>query len=142
MIEYIVNKEKRTIVAMIKFGNHEETFKDSYYIYDDISWALTRIEKNESHNENKKFKYNYKKMFFPKTMSAKAKCNPEDEWDEEYGKQLARQRLVEKIKKYRSDSYEIIDDSIRELREAFLKKITINESKKEKFLTGIKQRKS
>ena len=45
MIEYIVNKEKRTIVAMIKFGNHEETFKDSYYIYDDISWALTRIEK-------------------------------------------------------------------------------------------------
>jgi len=129
MIEYIVNKEKRTVIAMIKFGNNEETFKHSSYIYDDINWALTRIKKNESHNETKKFKCNYEKMFFPKTMSAKAKCNPEDEWDEEYGKQLARQRLVEKIKKYRSNSYEIIDDSIAELRKAFSKKIAINELK-------------
>ena len=118
MIEYIVNKEKRTVVAMIEFGNREETFKRSSYICDDIIWALTRIKKNESYNKTKKFKYNYEKMFFPKTMSAKAKCNPEDEWDEEYGKQLARQRLVEKIKKYRSNTYKIIVNLIEEMREA------------------------
>ena len=71
MIEYVVNKGKRTIVAMIKFGDREETFKNSSYIYDDIYWALTRIKKNTSYGETEK-------MFFPKIMSAKAKCNPED----------------------------------------------------------------
>ena len=117
MIEYIVNKEKRTIVAMIKFGNYEETFKDSSYIYDDISWGFRRIKKNVS-KCNEKYKQDYNKMFFPKIMSAKAKCSLNDEWDEEYGKQLARQRLVEKIKKYRSNSYKIITDLIEEMREA------------------------
>ena len=116
MIEYIVNKEKNTIVAMIKFGDKKETFKNSFYVYDDICWAFTRLEKN-NFNETEKFKQNYDKMFFPKVMSAKAKCNPEDEWDEEYGKQLARQRLVEKIKKYRSNSYKIITDLIEEMRD-------------------------
>ena len=121
MIEYIVNKEKRIIVAVIKFANQEETFKNSSYIYDDISWGLNRYknEKNQF-NRTKKYKQNYSKMFFPKTMSAKAKCNLNDEWDEEYGKQLARKRLVEKIKKYRSNSYKIIVDLIEEMREAIL----------------------
>lgn len=119
MIEYIVNKEKRTVIAMIKFGNYEETFKNSSYIYNDINWALTRIKENEYHNRTKKFKCSYGKMLFPKTMSAKAKCSPEDEWDENYGKQLARQRLVEKIHNYRSNSYKIILDLIEEIREVF-----------------------
>lgn len=117
MIEYIVNKEKRIVVAMIKFGNREETFKDSSYIYDDISWGFRRIKKNAS-KRDEKYIQGYDKMFFPRTISAKAKCSPEDEWDEEYGKQLARQRLVEKIKKYRSNSYKIIVDLIEETREA------------------------
>lgn len=116
MIEYIVNKEKRTVVAMIKFNEYEQTFKDSCYIYEDICWAFKRLEKN-NFNETEKFKQNYNKMFFPKTISAKAKCNPEDKWDEEYGKQLARQRLVEKIKKYRSNSYKIIADLIEEMKD-------------------------
>lgn len=116
MIEYIVNKEKRTVVAMIKFDNNEETFKDAEYIYDDISWSFSHIKKNDFRC-TEKYKQDYNKMFFPKTMSAKAKCNPEDEWDEEYGKQLARQRLVEKIKKYRSNSYKIIADLIEEMRD-------------------------
>ena len=59
-------------------------------------------------------------MYFPRYMSAKAKCNPEDEWDEEYGKQLARQRLVEKIHNYRSNSYKIIMDKVEEIRNFLL----------------------
>lgn len=116
MIEYIVNKEKRTVVAMIKFNSGEETFKDSDVIYENIYQALARLERNKF-NKTKNFYYNSYKMFFPRSMSAKAKCNSEDEWDEEYGKQLARQRLVDKIRKYRSNSYKIIADLIEEMSE-------------------------
>lgn len=117
MIEYIVNKEKRTVVAIIKFNEHEQTFKGSNYIYEDIGWLFTRLGKNKF-NQTEKFYQNCNKMFFPKIMSAKAKCSLDDKWDEEYGKQLARQRLVEKIRKYRSNSYKIISDLIEEMREA------------------------
>lgn len=117
MIKYIINKKKRTVVAMIKFNSGQETFKDSDIIYENICQAFTRLERNKF-NRTEKFYYNSYKMFFPISMSAKAKCNPDDKWDEEYGKQLARQRLVDKIRKYRSNSYKIIADLIEEMREA------------------------
>lgn len=121
MIKYIINKEKRTVVAVIEFEKDEETFVNSSYIYDDLSWALARLKKNEDVIYNKKNKQTeVEKMYFPRYMSAKAKCNPEDEWDEEYGKQLARQRLVKKIHNYRSNSYKIIMDKVREIRNFLL----------------------
>ena len=115
MIEYIVNKEKRTVVAMIKFDSNEETFKNSKWIYDDLESALRNLKHCEF--SDKKYQAGWNKIIFPKYMSAKAKCNSEDEWDEEYGKRLARQRLVEKIRKYRSNSYKIIADLIEEMRD-------------------------
>lgn len=115
MIEYFVNEEKRTIVAMIKFGENEETFKNSSYIYDDLSYALKRFKKEEYYT--KKYNKEYNKMYFPKYMSAKAKCSPEDEWNEEYGKNLAYNRLVEKIHNYRSNSYKIIADVVEEIKD-------------------------
>ena len=115
MIDYIVNKEKRTVVAMIKFDTNEQTFKDAEYIYDNLECALRHLKRYEYSSE--RYMSGCLKMTFPKYMSAKAKCNPEDEWDEEYGKQLARQRLVEKIKKYRSNSYKIIADLIEEIKD-------------------------
>ena len=112
MIEYIINKEKRTVVAMIKFDS-EETFKDADWIYDELDNALRKFKRCKF--SDKKYCKNSKKMYFPTYMSAKAKCNPEDEWDEEYGKAIARQRLVEKIRKYLSNSYKIIANIIDEL---------------------------
>ena len=114
MIKYIINKEKRTVVAIIEFGENEETFKNSSYIYDDLSWTISRLKKN-NHENSKETRANMDKMFFPKYMSAKSKCSPEDEWDEEYGKQLARQRLVEKIHNYRSNSYKIIAEIVQRI---------------------------
>ena len=111
MIEYSVNKEKRTVVAFIKFGRDEKTFKDSRWIFDRIYDALMALQhKNYEEKLNKTFYKLYNKMIFPPVMSAKAKCSPEDEWDEEYGKYLARQRLMEKIRNYRSNSYKVIVD--------------------------------
>lgn len=119
MIKYIINKEKRTVVAVIEFGKNEETFKNSSGIYDNLSWTVGRLKKSEP-DISKEFRTNMDKMFFPKYMSAKSKCSPEDEWDEEYGKQLARQRLVEKIHNYRSNSYKIIMDKVKEIRNFLL----------------------
>jgi len=111
MIEYSVNKEKRTIVAFIKFGYDENTFKGSRWIFDGIYDALMSLQHRDFREKhNKTYHKLYSKMTFPPVISAKAKCNPEDEWDEEYGKYLARQRLMEKIRNYRSNSYKIIAD--------------------------------
>ena len=123
MIEYIVNKEKRTVVAMIKFVNDYEegilvpTFKNSQLIFDDLWMALHHIKHDDNTFWNKKYHKKFSKMSFPNHMTAKAKCNPEDEWDEEYGKKLAYERLVEKIHNYRSNSYKIISDLIKEIAE-------------------------
>ena len=118
MIEYVINKDKRTIVAKIKFWNEEEepifTFKNSCHIFDNL-WATLNYLKNNNDPWNKEYCRKINKMFFPKYMSAKAKCSSDDEWDEEYGKQLARERLTEKIHNYRSNSYKIISDLTKEI---------------------------
>ena len=38
--------------------------------------------------------------YLPSSIVAKAKCAPEDEWDEEYGRELAYQRAKEKFYRY------------------------------------------
>lgn len=106
MIDYIVNEEKRTVVAVIKFGKNEEAFKNSLYIYNALSYVFEKLKKENY--SNKKHDKEFSKIYFPKHMSAKAVCSPEDEWNEEYGRQLAKQRLVKKIHKYRSDAYRTI----------------------------------
>ena len=118
MIKYIINKEKRTIAAVIDFEDFTKTFKDADWIFDNLYEVLEYFSRRNMYN--KKYHELKKKMRFPKYMSAKAKCSPEDEWNEDYGKALARMRLVEKIKKYRSDSYKIISDLNKEI-ESILK---------------------
>ena len=118
MIEYIINKEKRTIVAMIKFYNRTECFKNSNIIFDDIYIALKHI-KGDDYLYDKTYFTKNAKMYFPDHITAKAKCNPDDEWDEEFGKELARKRLVEKIHNYRSNSYMIIGDMISDIYSEF-----------------------
>jgi hypothetical protein len=119
MIEYIVNKDKRTVVAMIKFEDHQECFKNCDDIFDKLADILDIIKKIESWPSSA-YKKHASKMFFPRYMSAKAKCSPDDEWNEKYGKELARQRLVDKIHKYRSNCYGIIADTIEEIAERFI----------------------
>ena len=113
MIEYIVNKDKRTIVALIRFDDEYTSFRKSDVIFDCLHDAWKEL--NHMDGYNKKYWEQYDKMFFPYYFSAKAKCNPNDEWDEEEGKRIARERLVKKIKKYRSDSYKIIADLAKKI---------------------------
>ena len=124
MIKYIVNKEKRTVVAMIKLTDDYEdslpTFKNSQYIFDNLWSTLKDIKHNKADFWGREYHIKSCKMYFPKYMSAKAKCSPEDEWDEEYGKKLARQRLTEKIHNYRSNSYKIISNLIKKINAEFI----------------------
>ena len=114
MIKYIINKEKRTIVAVINFEDSTTTFKNADWIFSNLYDTLGYLShRNDMYN--KKYYKLEKKMYFPKYMSAKAKCNPEDKWDEELGKTLAHMRLVEKIKNYRNNSYKIISDLNKEI---------------------------
>lgn len=117
MIEYNINKEKRTVAAFIKFDREEETFKDADWIFSSLYKALSALKHKEEYYDEKYFRFQ-KKMFFPRTMSAKAKCDPSDEWDEFYGMTLARERLVEKIHNYRSNSYKVIQDIVKEIDES------------------------
>ena len=48
MIEYIVNKEKRTVVAMIKFDKGTPSFKNSDDIFDDLWSAFKRFKSSDS----------------------------------------------------------------------------------------------
>lgn len=120
MIEYIVNKEKRTVVAMIKFidedGDCSKVFKDSDYIFDNL-WTTLMHFKSHGNIWDKSYHSKADKMYFPKYMTAKAKCSPEDEWDEAYGKELAYERLVEKIRNYRSQAYHIVADLVEEIKD-------------------------
>jgi hypothetical protein len=124
MIKYIVNKEKRTVVAIIKLTDEYEeslpTFRNSHYIFDNLWSALKDITHNKADFWGREYHTKSGKMYFPKYMSAKAKCSPDDEWDEEFGKELARKRLVEKIHNYRSNSYKIIADMIKEISDSFI----------------------
>ena len=125
MIDYIINKEKRTIVAMIKFCDDIEydsvlTFKDADLIFDGLWSALYRLKHDNNNRWGRDYHNKANKMFFPRYMSAKAKCSPDDEWNEEFGKELARKRLVEKIHNYRSNSYKIIAEVIKELNDKFV----------------------
>lgn len=59
------------------------------------------IEKNKNaYQIDLPFPYPYDEYYFPSSISAKAKCAPEDEWDEEYGRELAYQRAKEKYYRY------------------------------------------
>ena len=53
-------------------------------------------------NENFDLPYpkQYRDYHLPSSIVAKAKCAPEDEWDEEYGRELAYQRAKEKFYRY------------------------------------------
>lgn len=58
------------------------------------------LEENLYQNEIMLPLPNYRDYDFPSSISAKAKCAPEDEWDEEFGRELAYQRAKEKYYRY------------------------------------------
>lgn len=69
-------------------------------IPDTRSTFISFLEENLYQNEIMLPLPNYRDYDFPSSISAKAKCAPEDEWDEEFGRELAYQRAREKYYRY------------------------------------------
>lgn len=69
-------------------------------IPDTRSTFISFLEENLYQNEIMLPLPNYRDYDFPSSISAKAKCAPEDEWDEEFGRELAYQRAKEKYYRY------------------------------------------
>lgn len=73
--EYIVNKEKRTVVCKITTTNDIEDRLYKFGLYNDL--------------------YQYGNAVF-RTYTGIAKCSPQDTWDEITGKRLAEYRAARK----------------------------------------------
>lgn len=79
-LKYYVNKEKRTVVCVLEC--------------DEFS-AVDFVERNHS-IRGEYFAHDYKKYVMPMRFEGKAKCAPEDEFDEELGKLIAFDRAKAK----------------------------------------------
>lgn len=78
-IEYYIDEEKGTIVAVMKDCEY-----DAIKILDKMGISDIRYDG-----------YNMDKFMINTTYRGKAKCSPDDEWDEEEGMRIARNRMLE-----------------------------------------------
>lgn len=92
-IRYYVNEEKKTVAAVI--DNCAE---------DAVADLMDKFSNS--------FMPNLAMLIIPDTLKAKVKCHPDDEWNEEIGKQVAKEKL---IKKYNRAKANAIKDYITEV---------------------------
>lgn len=90
-IKYFVNEEKGTV-----FCKMENCFKDTINI----------LEKDGI------YKRDIRDSFMQNTYAGKAKLSPEDEWDEETGKRVARNKM---LLKYYTKKRKLLDKAYQEL---------------------------
>lgn len=113
MIEYIVDKKKRKVVAIVKLSENEILSKKYYGNWSSCdldAFACLRGEfcgNSESAINNERYKKIHK-LLNTNFFVGKAKCNPNDEWDEELGKKIARERAYRKIGRVRIQIYDYI----------------------------------
>lgn len=78
--EFKINKEKRTVVCIIRTEDDIYNIIRKYYHDGDLETVLIPFES--------------------KIYKGIAKCSPEDEWNETYGKRLAEYRAMRKRQVY------------------------------------------
>ena len=104
MILYEINKDKRVVIARFEGGQEEMATSlgrmclnilSSTYISNSLAWQIV---------DNILISY-------PKFIG-KAVCHEDDEWDEEKGKALAKERLLQKWYKIKSEVLERLEDYV------------------------------
>ena len=81
-IRYEVNEKKRTVVARI-----DHTAPDAI-------WMVGKMFKNTPFQTDYYCQPHMRKYLIKDSYVGIAKCNPDDEWNEEVGKELARKRVL------------------------------------------------
>lgn len=77
-IRYYIDEEKRTVVAVM----------------DDCEYDAIDVLQKMGIRKITHDGYNMDKLMMNTSYRGKAKCSPDDEWDEEYGMALARNRML------------------------------------------------
>lgn len=93
MLKYVVNEEKRTVVAII--DNVSDDFKKLLFKKFNHEYLISVMYDKMIYDK----KYNYKNKII-----GIAKCHPNDTWDVEKGKQIAKYKAMIAHKKYISYS--------------------------------------
>ena len=78
-IRYYIDEEKRTVVAVM----------------DDCEYDAIDVLQKMGIRKITHDGYNMDKFMMNTSYRGKAKCSPDDEWDEKYGMALARNRMLE-----------------------------------------------
>ena len=94
--KFIINKEKRTIVCIL---NPESTMYKRIKKYTSSNSLLTLLPSKY---------YEFEPVF-----KGIAKCAPEDEWDEAYGKRLAEYRAYCKKRRYINETLQNFINKVR-----------------------------
>lgn len=85
-IRYYIDEEKRTVVAVM----------------DDCEYDAIDVLQKMGIRKITHDGYNMDKFMMNTSYRGKAKCSPDDEWNEEYGMALARNRMLENYYRGRS----------------------------------------
>lgn len=84
-IRYIVNEKDRVVVALLEHTKRDAVQAANSWTGADIWNAPSRIDMHVHCD---------KKYLMPDKFTGVARCNPDDEWNEEIGKQIARDRVL------------------------------------------------
>ena len=80
-VKYFVNEEKRTITALLELEDTER-YEIMHYAYDMNTFNFLGIQ--------------FEKLKLHRTYTGVVTCLPEDTWNEEYGKTIARRKAYGK----------------------------------------------
>ncbi len=118
-IQYYINEDKGVVIA--KFRKAYVTKKDEYTWSHSLRWILDMLCKKASkatyvYGENDKtiglgidsVAYEVVDYLDQHELYGKAKCSPEDKFDIEIGKEIARKKLLAKYYKFEKSMLEII----------------------------------
>ena len=111
MIQYNINKEKRTIVATFKTNDLRTYLYDSLYGMAHNIFKGTKVLKR-LHIFTSRLAY--KCINNHPIMIGVAKCHPDDEWNENKGKFLAKTKLLRRWEALKTDFLAKLEKQILE----------------------------
>lgn len=135
MIRYYVNEEKKVVVASFDKDNDQHDSRETVfeYLFNDIVKIFN--------NSNKRIVINIDTLFYRLLnkynkrmgMSGLARCHEEDEWNEEIGKRIARDRLMRKYNNLKFDIVCEIERQIKDVLTTITNRTTKVKDKHKKF---------
>lgn len=135
MIRYYVNEEKKVVVASFDKDNDQHDSRETVfeYLFNDIVKIFN--------NSNKRIVINIDTLFYRLLnkynkrmgMSGLARCHEEDEWNEEIGKRIARDRLMRKYNNLKFDIVCEIERQVKDVLTTITNRTTKVKDKHKKF---------